>query len=266
MEVKLFGKSLFSYNKRDALIQSIGESAKESKYLPDFYKGAQEAANWGAFNELVVTSSGSILASNPAMPAGVTTSMDIAPAPKKEEKKKHTPKEVHEMQMLNDKSFKLNLDPEYVKAQLEAFKDKLSLVKSEEYDMRRGVDEINSILVRLENRTKYSKTDKFFEQFPYTTSSKISALTKEHDHLKLGQIAQFVADMPKEAVDAMKQYNEATKAICDKQAVFYIIADKKDFQKTDSRRDPILLAQSPFGHFWQIIGAWDKEMMFLEEL
>ncbi len=44
------------------------------------------------------------------------------------------------------------------------------------------------------------------------------------------------------------------------------IADKKDFEKKDKRRDPILLAQSPFGHFWQILGAWDKEMLFLEEL
>ena len=89
---------------------------------------------------------------------------------------------------------------------------------------------------------------------------------KKHDYLQLGEVDQFVADMPKEATDAMKEYNDACKKLCGKKAVFYIIADKKDFKKTESRRDPILLAQSPFGHFWQIIGAWDKEMMFLEEL
>jgi uncharacterized lipoprotein len=72
--------------------------------------------------------------------------------------------------------------------------------------------------------------------------------------------------MPKEAVEVMKAYNAATGELCGKQAVFYIIADKKDFKKSDQRRDPILLAQSPFGHVWQILGAWDKEMIFVEEL
>jgi hypothetical protein len=75
-------------------------------------------------------------------------------------------------------------------------------------------------------------------------------------------IAQFIAEMPKEAVEVMKQYNKATGELCD----FYNIADKKDFKKSDQRCDPILLAQSPFGHVWQILGAWDEEMMFVEEL
>lgn len=150
--------------------------------------------------------------------------------------------------------------------QLADFKDKLGLIKSEEYDMRRGVDEIASIITRLENRKKYAEVKEQYEEFPYTTTSKINALVKEQKHLKLGQVAQFLADMPKEATEAMKRYNKATNQLCGKQAVFYIIANKKDFEKTETRRDPILLAQSPFGHFWQILGAWDEEMLFLEEL
>ena len=105
-----------------------------------------------------------------------------------------------------------------------------------------------------------------FEKFPYTTNARIESVVKKHDNLQLGQVDQFVADMPDEAIEAMKEYNKATDKVCGKKAVFYIIADKKDFQKTQSRRDPILLAQSPFGHMWQILGAWDKEMLFLDEL
>jgi hypothetical protein len=47
---------------------------------------------------------------------------------------------------------------------------------------------------------------------------------------------------------------------------FYVIADKKDFDKTPAKRDPILLAQSPFGFFWNILGAWSDEMIFLGDL
>lgn len=182
------------------------------------------------------------------------------------DKKIYTPKEVNELKMLHDKSFKLNTDPKYVDEQLENFKDKLTFIKSEEYDMRRGTNEIASIVQRLENRNKYESVKATFDEFPYTTTSKIDEVIKDNDYLKMGQVAQFLADMPKEATDAMKRYNEGCKKLCDKQAVFYIIADKKDFQKSNKRRDPILLAQSPFGHFWQILGAWDKEMMFLEQL
>ena len=34
----------------------------------------------------------------------------------------------------------------------------------------------------------------------------------------------------------------------------------------NSINNPILLVQSPFGIYWQILGAWDKELVLLEEL
>jgi len=188
--------------------------------------------------------------------------------PKEEikEEDKLTPKGVYNLKLLNDETFVLKTDPAYVDEQLNTFKDKLSLIKSEEYDMARGTREIASIVSRMENRKKYSEFKDFFEEFPYTTTGKIEDLVKAHGYLKLGQVAQFVADMPKEAVEKMKDYNKKTDKLCGKQAVFYIIADKKDFEKSNKRRDPILLAQSPFGHFWQILGAWSDEMLFLGEL
>lgn len=265
MEIKIFGKSLFEArksNKGNMLIeQSLGayEKSPTSKYLPDFYSGWNSDATSIFANYVSVES---------------ITGISSTKTKKKLAKKKvdrpisvrFTPKGVYEMKMLNDENFKLNTDPEYVEKQLGDFKDKLTLIKSEEYDMRHGLDEISSIVVRLENRKKYPEVHEFFEQFPYTTTSRIGDLVKVHDNLKLGQTAQFLADMPNEAVKIMKEYNKNTALVCEKQAVFYIIANKEDFKKTDKRRDPILLAQSPFGHFWQILGAWDKEMLFLEEL
>ena len=132
--------------------------------------------------------------------------------------------------------------------------------------MRNGVVEIASILLRMENRKKYKQFKKFYDNYAYTSNAKINELIKKHKYLKLGKIDQFIADLPKEATAEMKEYTAQTKKLCDKKPVFYIVADKKDFEKSDKRRDPILLAQSPFGHFWQILGAWDKEMLLLEEL
>lgn len=270
MKIRLFGKDLFEFNKKgDMAYYDIAMSPKsapmQSKFLPDFYT-MRDYNNWGS---PVIQFIDSTLSTNTLTTYTGSATGGVTAAPKalpKSEKPTLTPKRVFDLKMLHDKDFKLATDPAYVDEQLGIFKEKLNLIKSEEYDISRGVNDIASIVMRLENRKKYETQKAFFEQFPYTTTSRVDSVVKKHSYLKLGQVAQFVADMPKEAVQTMKDYNKATAAICGKQAVYYIIADQKDFQRTVQRRDPILLAQSPFGHVWQILGAWDKEMIFLEEL
>lgn len=251
MEIKLFGRSLFSAKKSQAeqLLGFVESQKKESKYLPDFHTGFAENSGFLSIADAVTY-------------VGGKKKKKAVPKPKSD----LTPKGAYELKLLHDETFELKTDPAYVDEQLATFRDKLALISSEEYDMRRGVNEISSIVMRLENRKKYPEVKEFFDDYPYTTSGRIEDLVKKHDHLKLGQVAQFLADMPKEASDTMKKYNTETAKVCGKQAVYYIIAEKKDFEKTAKRRDPILLAQSPFGHFWQILGAWDKEMLLVDEL
>lgn len=261
MEIKIFGKSLFSVNRSNNILSIVESSDKKSKskFLPDFYQEGDASEPYIRIEEL-------------SEKIDYTHEKINKLTKKKKEKgvKKSepepTPKDVYQLKLLNDETFELKTEPEYVDEQIKTFVDKLSIIKSEEWDVRNGVEEISSILKRFENRKKYGEFDEFYSEFPYTTTSRIESVIETHGHLKVGKVAQFIADMPKEAVDVMKSYNKNTERLCDKQAVFYIIADKKDFKKTNSRRDPILLAQSPFGHFWQILGAWDEEMLFLEEL
>lgn len=253
MEIKLFGRSLFSANKslRDIIASESLSSlnSKDSKFLPDFNKSSND---WDA------------------VPSDMYLQVVNKKKRKKEVKRKTrvtlTPKGVFELKLLHDETFELKTDAKYVDQQIADFKGKLGMLKDTEWDMRRGIDEIASIMLRLENRKKYESFHQFYESYPYTTTSRIQEVITKHNHLQLGTIAQFIADLPKEASDVMKIYNDHTDKLCQKQAVYYIIADKKDFKKTEKRRDPILLAQSPFGHFWQILGAWDKEMLLLEEL
>ena len=69
-----------------------------------------------------------------------------------------------------------------------------------------------------------------------------------------------------EAIEAMKEYEGFCIELCNKKPVFYVVAQAKDFEKINKKRDPILLAQSPFGFFWQILGAYDEEMQYLSDL
>jgi len=268
MKLKLFGKDIFEFggSKGDVLASQVIPVMRESKFLPDFHTMRNYS---NESNDLVWSLATPEIGNETGITATAGGNNYVLTKKQETEKKKKfalTPKRVFELKFLNKKDFKINTDEKYVDEQVQSFKDKLSLIKSAEFDMSRGVNDIASILLRLENRKKYPVVKDFFEQFAYTTSDRINKVVSNHNNLKLGGIDQFMADLPKEAVDVMKAYNVKTNDLCGKQAVFYIIADKKDFQKTENRRDPILLAQSPFAHVWQILGAWDEEMLFLEEL
>lgn len=262
MEVKLFGKSLFSIHKDGGGLHvlSAEEALKKSEYLPDFHTNTHNSIQ---FNDAILVDNwnGTVVASGGTSVNAAVTKKE----PPKTTKSPVTPKRLYQLKALNDDGFALKTDAKYVSEQVQSFKTKLSMYKNKETDYR-GSNEIQSILIRLENRKKYPKFREFYEEFPYTTTERINSVIKKNSHLKMAGVSQFLADMPNEAVCVMKNYTDKTRELCDKKPVFYIIANKKDFEKTDKRRDPILLAQSPFAHVWQILGAWDEEMLLLEDL
>jgi len=261
MKIKLFGKNIFEFSSQgERLFEHSNNIIKKSKFLPDFYSMSDNHP-LGSSDYTMYVSEGTITSGTKSVPQKIKKVKKV-----KKEKEHLTLRGVYDMKMLNEKSFKINTNAKYVEDQLQSFKDKLNIIGASETDMERGVQEISSIILRMENRKKYSKFKKFFENYPYASTIKIIELLENHKYLKLGKVEQFLADMPKEAVKEMKDYNKNTKDLCGKKPLFYIVADKKDFEKSKKRKDPILLAQSPFGHFWQILGVWDKEMLLLEEL
>lgn len=255
--MKLFGIELFNRDNHGILGHARNE-IKESNYLPDFHRAGVRMyipdESWLMMNDAPLTTTTTAKRKKPKKTAEIA------------EKDKLTPKKVYEMKMLHEGSFSIPMDEEYVDGQIKSFKERLSLLKSSDMDMGNGVKETASILIRLQNRKNYDKFKYFFDMYPYAKTTKIQELLKEHDYLKMDTVEQFVPDLPQEAIDTMTVYKKKVDELCNKYPIFYIIADKKDFQKTQQRRDPILLAQSPFGHFWQILGAWDKEMLLLDEL
>lgn len=126
--------------------------------------------------------------------------------------------------------------------------------------------EVKAIIERFQNRKHYNEHKTFFDNFQNTTDEKIADLLKNHDHLVMKTSDIFVPEFPNEAIKIMKDYTEKVNLVCGKKPVFYVIAMQGQFQKAYEKRDPILLVQSPFGFYWQILGAWDEEMLLLSEL
>lgn len=140
-------------------------------------------------------------------------------------------------------------------------------------DSSRGNREtIQDVIQRLQNRKKYmtdKKLREFFEQFKNTTDEALNHLLDRNQHLRIGPADDFIPEMPVDAHEKMLSYSDTVVSMCGAKPVFYLIAKISDFrQKGHERegRDPILLAQSPIGFYWQIIGAWDEEMTLVNDL
>ncbi len=263
--MKLFGKKLFGYKK------------PQEEYMYDFVRhGLLRGYSNNSWNGMVSV-------------VGVVDTPPNTQTKKIEEPKKTTPKELYDLQSLNDHDFKINISVEYIDEQVGLAQTKMCLYPTPKkkgvldrfrernanptpfgdglagYQMF-GKAELQSIIERLQNRRQLKSCTKVFDKYPYTTNTLIEQVLKDHKHLKCDTSQMFVPDFPKDAVQAMTEYNTTCVTLCGKKTHFYVIADKKDFEQVPHRRDPILLAQSPFGFFWQILGAWDEEMIYLGDL
>lgn len=154
-----------------------------------------------------------------------------------------------------------------IKINLTNLDEKINLFKSKSklVGQRFSNEQIKGFTQRLLNRKHYEAHHKFYESFPFTTDDKIDDLLGKYKLvMKVSDL--FVPTFPKEAIDVMEKYTEETKKFTDEAPVFYVIAEEDDFKQKRKKLDPILLVQSPFGFYWQILGAWDKEMLLLSEL
>jgi len=150
---------------------------------------------------------------------------------------------------------------------VELIDEKSSVLRDKEklIEQKYAKREVTALIERLENRKKYTENKAFFDRFQNTTDEKIDVLLEKYA-LVMKNSDIFVPEFPTEAIKVMTEYTEKVKALFNVTPVFYVIAEDKDFIKKYKKRDPILLVQSPFGFFWQILGAWDKELILLSEL
>lgn len=249
--------------------------------LDSFVDGVAQLYDWLSYNQAgfntvdfgdangVAVNGGFFSGTNPDgswIPNNVEGGQTLPPPPNNFGNLPVTPKE--KPQPKKPKEVIDELDTVPMPWNLENIDEKIAIMKDKQsLTLQRYANgEVTGMVDRLENRKKYESVKTFFQQFPNTTDEKIEALIKKYNHLKIGTTELFVPEFPNDAVKAMKEYTEHCKTLCNKKPVFYVIAQKKDFEAKVKRRDPILLVQSPFGMYWQILGAWDEEMVLLSEL
>lgn len=268
--MQLFGKDLFTFKKAPDIMYDFAQHGiLNAREAFDLWEYARTEDSEGLAD-------------------GIKNNKKVEEAEKKaKDKPKPSPKELYKMEALNDHDFTITIDKEYINSQIIILQEKLELLgkkPKKKKESGQGIisigsdselghpskkfsrQELESMIERLHNRRSIASFKDVLDKYPHTTSQLVNKVITENRHLKAKEYSEFIPELPKDAVKAIKEYNEMCVKLCNKKTNFYIIAKKEDFARTPSRRDPILLAQSPFGFFWNILGAWEEEMIFLGDL
>lgn len=246
--MKLFGKRLFE--------KKVGFSDSDKMWKTHLYDFQQHGgASMDAYTSGYVTISEVIDGTDPTSKKKAT-----------KKPKNITPKELYNLDTLQDQHFQIKVGPEYIAKEQKTLEKKVKLMIGDHTGNKYGKLELKSMIERLGNRLRIEEFIDVVEEYPHTSTARVNDILKSHDNLRFKNASEFIPDFPDEAVEAMQRYKDMCQSLCGKEPIFYVIADKKDFGEKDRRRDPILLAQSPFGFFWQILGAWDEEMIYLGDL
>jgi len=113
----------------------------------------------------------------------------------------------------------------------------------------------------LKARQKYKKYGHLFG-WEVTTNKMIEELCKKYK-LRTANLHGYYKCVPTEALDELEKFTEAWKKVRKDEPQIQLIVDVGG---PETRRDPILLASAPWGRFWYVLGAWDREIEVLGEL
>lgn len=120
----------------------------------------------------------------------------------------------------------------------------------------------------LEARKKAKKGKPSF-RWAVTTHTMIQDLLKKYK-LAYVDFGMYAKNVPMEAIDELEAFCEEYSKVRDDKPVLRLIIDDApapgEKVSKERKKDPILLASSPFGKFFYILGAWDKEVQVVDEL
>jgi hypothetical protein len=238
---------------RDALYNEA--IAGENKYMIDF-----RPDRLTSFSGITISNS---VFTNGVQGTGVPLGGSAAETPKPVIKIAVKPKDVlHELERMPTKFSLEGLDDK-----IGMMQDKIRLITQAQTRKEAEV-----LLEMLTNRKKYydKAADgqifwQYFAQFDSTHDGNIKKLLDKYK-LVMEPADIFIPELPKDASDVMTQYTVKFEELTKKLPRLFVIANEESFKKVYAKRDPILLAQSPFGFYYHILGAWDQEMLYLPEL
>lgn len=115
-------------------------------------------------------------------------------------------------------------------------------------------------LAYLNARKNYAKVKHLF-RWQVTNDSLMEKMCRTYK-VRVVPFSAYYKNVPMEAIDEIEKFVHA----CDKIKVKPIFSLVIDDGGKETKKDPILLAASPFGNWSYVLGAWDKEVEIVDKL
>jgi hypothetical protein len=126
-------------------------------------------------------------------------------------------------------------------------------------------DEVSAL--RYLNARRYYEKAKKKGMFPWavTTDTLVSALVAKYKLQNVG-FGGYSKSVPVEATEELEKFGKAWEYVVDDEQHTPELRLITDYQGPEHKKDPILLASSPFGRWWYVLGAWDKEVEIVDQI
>lgn len=173
-----------------------------------------------------------------------------------EDKRKTVKPKAVMKELFSDKKKKVRVDLTNLDEKIKAIKKRRDFM---EYDLNLSTHDEEKVLNWLKARKKFKKYASLFK-WRTTTPAMIQKLLKEYK-LNLGEVITYKRCIPAEAIEEMEKFTDAYGKVEKSPPQLKIIADIDE-----TKKDPIILGQSPFGNYFYVLGAWDKEVEIMDEL
>ena len=111
-------------------------------------------------------------------------------------------------------------------------------------------------------RKKLQKLGKNEFLWQTTTNKLIEELQRKYK-IQIVGLQGYYKCVSNEALEELEKYSKAWKKISNEVPTINLIID---INGKEHKKDPIIIASSPFGNWWFILGAWDKEIKYVDDI
>ena len=140
----------------------------------------------------------------------------------------------------------------------------IKIVKKRIVDLKRirvSPSDEKKALAYLEARKSFIKYKDLFK-WRVTTTQLVDKLCRKYK-MQMTSINMSYKNLPSKAFDELNKFQDAYKKVSKAIPEFVLIVDEGG---PEDKKDPILLANSPFGQWWYVIGAWDEPVAVIDSI
>jgi hypothetical protein len=157
------------------------------------------------------------------------------------------------------------LDLKDIDEKIKSIVSRIKLLKKQNF----STSDEELALKYLAARKIFNKNRKVLDSWPIVTEASVDDLLKKYKlkRVHLGN-GMYESLCPNEALKAIEDYTRVRDYLWPtiEKAEIILIIKESVYNEIQRRKDPILLAKSPIGNWWHLLGAWAQEVEYVADI